>query len=114
MILIIAGIATETLMPLGILTGVADRAVGIVMAGYCMVTVAGIVMFSIRRQLNWGALAERSGSARHAHSHRHHVVEVGHDSDRACDNEKDDQHTEGKSQNIIRLIGSGAQMQKED
>ena len=37
-VLIIAGIATEILMPLGILTGVADRAAGFVMAGYCMVT----------------------------------------------------------------------------
>jgi putative oxidoreductase len=37
-ILIIAGVATEILMPLGILTGFADRAAGFVMAGYCMVT----------------------------------------------------------------------------
>jgi putative oxidoreductase len=32
------GIAVELLMPLAILTGTADRAAGLVMAGYCMVT----------------------------------------------------------------------------
>ena len=37
-LLIVAGLATEILMPLGILTGIADRAAGFVMAGYCMVT----------------------------------------------------------------------------
>jgi putative oxidoreductase len=37
-VLIVAGLATEILMPLGILTGIADRAAGFVMAGYCMVT----------------------------------------------------------------------------
>jgi putative oxidoreductase len=37
-VLIVAGLATEVLMPLGILTGIADRAAGFVMAGYCMVT----------------------------------------------------------------------------
>ena len=36
--LILAGIAVEVLMPLAILTGTADRAAGLVMAGYCMVT----------------------------------------------------------------------------
>jgi putative oxidoreductase len=36
--LIVAGLATEILMPLGILTGIADRAAGLVMAGYCVVT----------------------------------------------------------------------------
>jgi putative oxidoreductase len=35
---IVAGVAIEILMPLGILTGIADRAAGFVMAGYCMVT----------------------------------------------------------------------------
>ncbi|MGA8714772.1 MAG: DoxX family membrane protein [Roseiarcus sp.] len=37
-VLIMAGVATEILMPLGILTGIADRAAAFVMAGYCMVT----------------------------------------------------------------------------
>ncbi len=37
-LLILAGLATEILMPLAILTGIADRAAGFVMAGYCMVT----------------------------------------------------------------------------
>jgi putative oxidoreductase len=37
-LLILAGLAVEILMPLGILTGVADRAAALVMAGYCMVT----------------------------------------------------------------------------
>jgi putative oxidoreductase len=37
-LLILAGIAVELLMPLAILTGTADRAAGLVMAGYCMVT----------------------------------------------------------------------------
>ena len=37
-LLILAGIAVESLMPLAILTGTADRAAGLVMAGYCMVT----------------------------------------------------------------------------
>jgi putative oxidoreductase len=37
-LLILAGVATEILMPLGILTGIADRAAGFVMACYCMVT----------------------------------------------------------------------------
>ncbi len=36
--LILVGIAVEILMPLAILTGTADRAAGLVMAGYCMVT----------------------------------------------------------------------------
>ena len=36
--LIIGGIAIEIVMPLAILTGTADRAAGLVMAGYCMVT----------------------------------------------------------------------------
>jgi hypothetical protein len=51
---------------------------------------------------------------RHGHRHRHHVVEVGHDPDRAGDDEKDDQQTEGKGQNIVRVIRPAAQMQKED
>jgi putative oxidoreductase len=37
-LLILAGISVELLMPLAILTGIADRAAGLVMAGYCMVT----------------------------------------------------------------------------
>jgi putative oxidoreductase len=37
-VLILAGIAVELLMPLAILTGTADRAAGLVMAGYCMIT----------------------------------------------------------------------------
>ena len=37
-LLIVAGLAVEILMPVAILTGVADRAAGLVMAGYCMVT----------------------------------------------------------------------------
>jgi putative oxidoreductase len=37
-LLILLGIAVELLMPLAILTGTADRAAGLVMAGYCMVT----------------------------------------------------------------------------
>ncbi len=37
-LLILAGLVTEILMPLGILTGIADRAAGFVMAGYCIVT----------------------------------------------------------------------------
>ena len=36
--LILVGLAVEILMPLGILTGVADRLAGFVMAGYCGVT----------------------------------------------------------------------------
>ena len=36
--LIVAGLAVEILMPLGILTGVADRLAAFVMAGYCGVT----------------------------------------------------------------------------
>ena len=35
---ILAGLGVEILMPVAILTGVADRAAGVVMAGYCMVT----------------------------------------------------------------------------
>jgi putative oxidoreductase len=37
-LLIVLGLATEVLMPLAILTGVADRLAGVVMAGYCIVT----------------------------------------------------------------------------
>jgi putative oxidoreductase len=37
-LLILMGIAVELLMPLAILTGTADRAAALVMAGYCMVT----------------------------------------------------------------------------
>ncbi len=36
--LILVGVMVEILMPLAILTGTADRAAGLVMAGYCMVT----------------------------------------------------------------------------
>ncbi len=36
--LILVGLSVEILMPLAILTGTADRAAGLVMAGYCMVT----------------------------------------------------------------------------
>jgi len=46
--------------------------------------------------------------------HRHHVaVEVGNDPDGAGDDEKDDQHAEGQSQNVIRAVGAAAQMQEE-
>jgi putative oxidoreductase len=37
-LLILAGLCIEILMPLGILTGIADRLAALVMAGYCMVT----------------------------------------------------------------------------
>lgn len=37
-VLILAGLAVEILMPLAILTGTADRAAGLVMAGYCVAT----------------------------------------------------------------------------
>ena len=37
-LLILAGLSVEILMPLGILTGVADRLAALVMAGYCAVT----------------------------------------------------------------------------
>lgn len=37
-LLIVAGLCIEIIMPLGILTGVADRAAALVMAGYCMLT----------------------------------------------------------------------------
>ena len=37
-VLILAGLATEIVMPLGILTGVADRLAAFIMAGYCGVT----------------------------------------------------------------------------
>ncbi len=37
-LLILAGLATEILMPIGILTGVADRLAAFIMAGYCGVT----------------------------------------------------------------------------
>ena len=38
MLLILAGLCVEILMPLGILTGVADRLAAFVMAGYCGAT----------------------------------------------------------------------------
>ncbi len=37
-LMILAGLGVEILMPVAILTGTADRAAGLVMAGYCMVT----------------------------------------------------------------------------
>ncbi len=37
-LMILAGLSVEIFMPIAILTGVADRAAGLVMAGYCMVT----------------------------------------------------------------------------
>ncbi len=37
-LLILLGLATETVMPIGILTGVADRLAAFIMAGYCGVT----------------------------------------------------------------------------
>src|SRR5215471_20743433 len=51
------------------------------------------------------------GSVRHRH---HVVVEIGDDPDRAGDDEKDDQHAEGESQNIVCAVGPAAQMQEED
>jgi putative oxidoreductase len=36
--LILAGLGVEVLMPIGILTGTADRAAAFILAGYCMVT----------------------------------------------------------------------------
>jgi putative oxidoreductase len=36
--LILVGVTVEILMPLGILTGVADRAAALVLTGYCIVT----------------------------------------------------------------------------
>lgn len=36
--LILVGLAVEIVMPLGILTGIADRLAGFIMAGYCGVT----------------------------------------------------------------------------
>jgi putative oxidoreductase len=39
-LLILTGMSVELLMPLAILTGTADRAAALVMAGYCMVTAA--------------------------------------------------------------------------
>ena len=37
-VLILLGLAVEILMPLAVLTGTADRAAGLVLAGYCIVT----------------------------------------------------------------------------
>ena len=37
-LLILLGVSVEILMPLAILTGTADRAAGLVLGGYCMVT----------------------------------------------------------------------------
>ena len=37
-VLVLLGLAVEILMPLGMLTGTADRAAGFVLAGYCIVT----------------------------------------------------------------------------
>jgi len=37
-LLIVAGLSIEILMPIFILTGIADRAAALIMAGYCMVT----------------------------------------------------------------------------
>jgi len=61
------------------------------------------------------ASARIMGLLRLLRGHRHHVgVEIGDDPDRTGDDEKDDQHAKGESQNIIRAIGAAAQMQKED
>jgi len=38
--LILVGVFVELIMPLGILTGVADRLAAFIMAGYCAVTAA--------------------------------------------------------------------------
>lgn len=37
-VLVLLGLAVEIVMPLGVLTGTADRAAGFVLAGYCIVT----------------------------------------------------------------------------
>jgi putative oxidoreductase len=37
-VLILLGLAVEILMPLAVLSGIADRAAGLVLAGYCIVT----------------------------------------------------------------------------
>ena len=37
-LLLMAGLSVEILMPIGILTGIADRLAAFIMAGYCMVT----------------------------------------------------------------------------
>src|SRR5262249_32251819 len=47
--------------------------------------------------------------------HWHQIaVEIGDDPDRAGDDEKDDQHAKGESQNIVCAVRPAAQMQKED
>src|SRR5262249_60300737 len=47
--------------------------------------------------------------------HRHHVaVEIGDDPDGTGDDEKDDQHAKSESEDIVRAVGTAAQMQKED
>ena len=43
----------------------------------------------------------------------HILVQMVHDPDRATDDEKDDQKTEGPHQNVIRIIRSRRDMQKE-
>src|SRR6516165_12261703 len=53
----------------------------------------------------------RTASARPLH---HVPVEVGDDPDRADDDKKDDQHAESQGDDIIRVIGPGTDMQKED
>jgi putative oxidoreductase len=37
-VLVLLGLAVEIVMPLGVLTGTADRAAGFLLAGYCIVT----------------------------------------------------------------------------
>ena len=37
-LMLMAGLSVEILMPIGILTGIADRLAAFIMAGYCMVT----------------------------------------------------------------------------
>jgi hypothetical protein len=75
------------------------------------------LFFSVRDHQQDRAHDQRRARApsRLPSGHRNHVaVEIGDDPDGAGDNEKDDKDAEREGQNIVRAVGSAAQMQKED
>ena len=57
--LIVVGVGVEILMPLGILSGVADRLAAVVMAGYCAVT--ALLFKQFWRQGDFWARGESKG-----------------------------------------------------
>src|SRR6516162_486383 len=62
-----------------------------------------------------GRAAKRSPLHLHHLMHRHHVLaEVVHDPQRSADHQRDDEHAERQRQNVVGVVGSRGDVQKEN